>query len=134
MMFESFRTQDRSDMIVTLDYLVKLPYNGDAKLHQFKQTWMEILVRMRREDVPSKKALRDCLYNKIKDSPAMKWELGLHYEHLHYDDPRRSYENLIEIMDRVIMRKREQANLAQTHVGTTSNVGWQGFAGSSCTW
>ncbi|CAE7573004.1 unnamed protein product [Symbiodinium sp. KB8] len=117
MMYESFRTQDRSDMIVTLDYLIKLPYNGGSKLHQFKQTWMEILVRMRREDVPPKKASRDCLYNKIKYSPAMKWELGLHYEHLHYDDPRRSYENLLAIMDRVIMRKREQANLAQTQVG-----------------
>ena len=117
MMYESFRTQDRSDMIVSLDYLIKLPYTGDAKLHQFKQTWMEILVRMRREDIPSKKALRDCLYNKIKDSPAMKWELGLRYEHLPYDHPDRTYDKLLTIMDRVIMRKREQSNLAQTHAG-----------------
>eukprot|EP00439_Symbiodinium_sp_Y106_P053861 s1457_g7.t1 len=92
-MYESFRTRDRLDMSVSLDYLVKLQYQGDNKLHQFKQTWLEILNRMRQEDIPSEKALRDCLYNKIKDSPAMKWELGLHYENLSYDDPKRSYGN-----------------------------------------
>ena len=92
-MYESFRTRDRLDMSVSLDYLVKLQYQGHNKLHQFKQTWLEILNRMRQEDIPSEKALRDCLYNKIKDSPAMKWELGLHYENLSYDDPKRSYGN-----------------------------------------
>eukprot|EP00439_Symbiodinium_sp_Y106_P050431 s6773_g6.t1 len=43
MMYESFRTRDRLDMIVSLDYLVKLQFQGDNKLHQFKQTWLEIL-------------------------------------------------------------------------------------------
>ena len=73
MMYESFRTRDRLDMI---DYFVKLQYQGDNKLHQFKQTWLEILNRMREEDIPSEKALRDRMCNKIKDSPAMKMELG----------------------------------------------------------
>ena len=117
MMYESFRTRDRLDMIVTLDYLIKLQYEGDNKLHQFKQTWLEILTRVRPEDVPSEKALRDCLCNKIKDSQAMKWELGLHYENLTYDHPNRSYSNLLNIIDRTIMRRREQSNLAQTQVG-----------------
>ena len=44
-------------MIVTLDYLIKLQYQGDNKLHQFKQTWLGILTRVRPEDVPSEKAL-----------------------------------------------------------------------------
>ena len=51
------RTRDRLDMIVSLDYLVKLQYQGGNKLHQFKETWLEILTRMRPEDVPSEKAL-----------------------------------------------------------------------------
>ena len=92
---------------------MKLQYHGDNKLHQFKQTWLEILNRMRQEDIPSEKALRDCLYNKIKDSPAMKWELGLHSENLSYDDPKRSYGNLLNIVDRTIMRRREQSNLTR---------------------
>ena len=88
MMYESFRTRDR----------------------QFKQTWLEIINRMRPEDVPSEKALRDPEHNKIKDSRAMKWELGLHYENLSYDDPKRSYGNLMDIIDRTIVRRREQSD------------------------
>ena len=68
MMYESFRTRDRLDMIVSLDYLVKL-------------------------------------------------ELELHYENLSYDDPKRSYSNLMNIIDRTIMRRREQSNLTQTQIG-----------------
>ena len=117
MMYESFRTRDRLDMIVSLDYLVKLQFQGDNKLHQFKQTWLEIINRMPQEDVPSEKALRDLLHNKIKDSPGMKFELGLHYENLSYDDPKRSYKNLMNIIDRTIMRRREQSNLTQTQIG-----------------
>eukprot|EP00439_Symbiodinium_sp_Y106_P074297 s3243_g14.t1 len=73
MMYESFRTRDRLDKIVSLDYLVKLQFQGDNKLHQFKQTWLEIRNRTRPEDVPSEKALRDLLHSKIKDSPGMKF-------------------------------------------------------------
>ena len=117
MMYESFRTRDRLDMIVSLDYLVKLQFQGDNKLHQFKQTWLEILNRMRPEDIPSEKALRDLLHSKIKESPGMKFELGLHYENLTYDDPKRSYKHLMNIIDRTIMRRREQSNLTQTQIG-----------------
>ena len=106
-----------SDMIVSLDYLVKLQFQGDNKLHQFKQTWLEILNRMRPEDIPSEKALRDLLHSKIKESPGMKFELGLHYENLTYDDPKRSYKHLMNIIDRTIMRRREQSNLTQTQIG-----------------
>ena len=38
MMYESFRARDRLDMIVSLYYLIKLQYQGDNKLRQFKQT------------------------------------------------------------------------------------------------
>ena len=117
MMYESFRTRDRLDMIVSLDYLVKLQFHGDNKLHQFKQTWLEILNRMRPEDVPSEKALRDLLHSKIKKSPGMKFELGLHYENLTFDDPKRSFAHLMNIIDRTSMRRREQSNLTQTQIG-----------------
>ncbi|CAE7237198.1 unnamed protein product, partial [Symbiodinium sp. CCMP2456] len=68
MMYESFRTRDRLDMIVSLDYLIKLQWQGDQKMNTFKQTWLEIIIgRMRPEDVPSETALRDMLYSKIKE-------------------------------------------------------------------
>eukprot|EP00439_Symbiodinium_sp_Y106_P049592 s2065_g6.t1 len=47
----------------------------------------------------------------------MKMELGLHHEHLTHDDPKRSYANLLSIIDRTIMRRREPSNLVQTQVG-----------------
>lgn len=71
MMYESFRTRDR----LSLDYLIKLQWQGDQKMNTFKQTWLEIIDRMRPEDVPSETALRDTLYSKIKDSPPLKNEL-----------------------------------------------------------
>ena len=117
MMYESFRARDRLGMVVSLDYLVKMQYQGDNKLHQFKQTWLGILNRMRLEDIPSETASRDSLYNKIKDSPAVKFELGLHYENRSCDDPKRSYQNLLNIIERCIMRRREQSNLVQTQIG-----------------
>ena len=61
--------------------------------------------------------LRDLLHSKIKDSPGVKFELGLHYENLTYDDPKRSYKHLMNIIDRTIMRRREQSNLTQTQIG-----------------
>eukprot|EP00439_Symbiodinium_sp_Y106_P022386 s5610_g2.t1 len=47
----------------------------------------------------------------------MKFELGLHYENLTYDDPKRSYKHLMNIIDRTVMRRREQSNLTQTQIG-----------------
>ena len=117
MMYESFRTRDRLDMVVTLEYHIKLQYQGDQRMRVFKQTWLECIDRMRPEDVPSDNALRDTLHAKIKDSPALKWELLVHYDMLSYDDPKRSYQHLLHLMDRCIQRSREQKMLKQTQNG-----------------
>ena len=47
MMYESFRTRDRLDMIVSLDYLMKLQYQGDQRMSMFNQTWLEVIDRIR---------------------------------------------------------------------------------------
>ena len=117
MMYESFRTRDRLDMIVTLEYLIKLQYQGDNHMSVFKQTWLECIDRMRPEDVPSNNALRDTLYAKTKVSPALKMELLVSYDMLNYDDPKRAYQHLLHLMDRCIQRSREQKMLKQTQNG-----------------
>ncbi|CAE6965643.1 unnamed protein product [Symbiodinium sp. CCMP2456] len=116
-MYESFRTRDRLDMVVSLDFLIKLQYQGDQKMNVFKQAWLEIIDRMRPEDVPSDTALRDTLYSKIKESPALKQELCAHYDMLNYDDPERSYQKLLHIMNRCIRRNRENRNQQQISSG-----------------
>ena len=117
MMMESFRTRDRIDVIYTIDHFTKIQYPGDNKLATFKATWLEVIGRMRPEDVPSKNALRDLLYLKIKGSNLMKLELQLLYEIHAYDDAERSYEKLLQIMDRAIARQRESKNLHDTNTG-----------------
>ena len=67
MMMESSRTRDRIDVVYTIDHFTKIQYPGDNKLATFKATWLEVVGRMR-ENVPSKNALRDLLYLKIKGS------------------------------------------------------------------
>ena len=117
MMMESFRTRDRIDVIYTIDHFTKIQYPGDNKLATFKATWLEVIGRLRPEDVPSKNALRDLLYLKIKGSNLMKLELQLLYEIHAYDDTERSYEKLLQIMDRAIARQRENKNLHDTNTG-----------------
>ncbi|CAE7187272.1 unnamed protein product, partial [Symbiodinium sp. CCMP2456] len=117
MMYESFRARDRLDMIVSLDYLIRLQYQGDQKMNTFKQTWLEIIDRVRPEDVPSETALTDTLYSKIKDSPALKQELCVRYDMLNYDDPNRSYQKLLHIVERCIRRNRENRNQQQIRGG-----------------
>ncbi|CAE7268027.1 unnamed protein product [Symbiodinium sp. CCMP2456] len=51
--------------------IIAMMYESDQKMNVFKQTWLEIIDRMRPEDVPSDTALRDTLYSKIKESPAL---------------------------------------------------------------
>ena len=38
----------------------------------------------------------------------------VHYEIVTYDDPKRSHNNLFNVADNTIMRRREQANLVAT--------------------
>ena len=117
MMYESFRTRDRVDMVVTLEYLIKLQYQGDQHMSVFKQTWLECIDRMPPEDVPSNNALRDTLHSKFKESPALKMELLVHYDMLNYDDPKRSHQTLLHLIDRCIQKQREQKMLKQTQIG-----------------
>ena len=42
---ERIRTRDRMDMIVSLDYLIKLQHQGDQKMSTFNQTWLEVIDR-----------------------------------------------------------------------------------------
>ena len=116
-MMESFRTRDRIDVIYTIDHFTKIQCPGDNKLATVKATWLEVIGRMRHEDVRSKNALRDLLYLNVKGSNVMKLELQLLYEIHSYDDPDRSNEKLLQIMDRAIARQRENKNLQDTNTG-----------------
>ena len=75
MMSESFRTRDRLDMVVTLEYLIKLQYQGDQHMSLFKQTWLVCIDRVRPEDVPSDNALRDTCTPRSRIHQLSRWSL-----------------------------------------------------------
>ncbi|CAE7274956.1 unnamed protein product [Symbiodinium sp. KB8] len=47
---ERIRTRDRMDMIVSLDYLIKLQHQGDQKMSTFNQTWLQVIDRRSYEE------------------------------------------------------------------------------------
>ena len=73
--FQSFRSSDRSDMTFTIEHLIRLEYPGDKNMSVFRNKWYDILLNLRKEDTPREITLRDILYHKIKGS--RKLEFGL---------------------------------------------------------
>ena len=117
MMYESFRTRDRLDLIVTLRVPDQVAVPGMPSSTCSIKRGLEVISRMRPEGVPSETALRDTLHSKIKDSPMLKMELLVHYNMLTYEHKDRTYQNLLGMIDRCIMRQRENKNQAQNHHG-----------------
>ena len=77
MIVDSFRSASNTDLVYTIRHLYDLPYPGDAELVTFKAQWNEVLECMRPGDVPNDVALRDILYDKIRGSKLMMFDI--HY-------------------------------------------------------
>ena len=120
-MLESLRTRDRLDLVYTIEQLAQIQYPGDAKLAHFRTCWMEIIHNLRPDDIPSERALRDTLHSKIKGSNLTQLELKF-YDMMHVDDPNRSYNHLLTMIDRAIQRTRENKNWSDTKTGLRAMV------------
>ena len=75
LVMQSFRTSDRTDLVYHIEHLFNLDFPGDKNLVMFRNKWYDLLLKMRSEDRPSKLALRDILYRKIKGSKKMEFGL-----------------------------------------------------------
>ena len=120
-MLESLRTRHRLDLVYTIEQLAQIQYPGDAKLAHFRTCWMEIIHNLQPDDIPSEKALRDTLHSKIKGSNLMQLELKF-YDMMHVDDPNRSHNHLLTMIDRAIQRTRENKNWSDTKTGLRAMV------------
>ena len=49
---QSFRSSDRSDMVFTIEHLIRLEYPGDKNMSVFRNKWYDILPNLRKEDTP----------------------------------------------------------------------------------
>ena len=95
---QSFRSSDRSDMVFTLENLIRLEYPGDKNMSVFRNKWYDISLNLRKEDIPREITLRDILYHKIKGS--RKLEFGLNtYARLPDAHPEKTYRFLLGLID-----------------------------------
>ena len=110
LVMQSFRTSDRTDLVYHIERLFNLDFPGDKNLVMFRNKWYDLLLKMRSEDRPSKLALRDILYRKIKGSKKMEFGLNA-YHRLPDKHPQKTYEFLYRNPFLRIMRQGKDETL-----------------------
>ena len=111
MILEHFRTPGQRETAFTMEHIIQSRYLGDANIETFYEKWMEIVSNMMPEDVPQDDCLRDALYKKIRNSNLMVYDIK-QYESWMEGDPRRTYQYLINVIERHIARIREDKHVA----------------------
>lgn len=109
MILNSFRSATHTDLAFTGKHLYELQYPGDNKLSLFKSQWLHILFAMREDDKPRGMALRDILFDKIKVSNSMAFDIR-YYKRLPEGNSEKTYDYLLEMMNRTIATEREEKN------------------------
>ena len=110
MILEHFRTPGQRETAFTMEHIIQSRYLGDANIETFYEKWMEIVSNMMPEDVPQDDWLRDALYKKIRNSNLMVYDIK-QYESWMEGDPRRTYQYLINVIERHIARIREDKHV-----------------------
>ena len=111
MILEHFRTPGQRETAFTMEHIIQSRYLGDANIETFYEKWMEIVSNMMPGDVPQDDWLRDALYKKIRNSNLMMYDIK-QYESWMEGDPRRTYQYLINVIERHIARIREDKHVA----------------------
>ena len=121
MILDSFRSATHTDLAFTGKHLYELTYPGDNKLSLFKSQWVHILSAMREDDKPRGLALRDILFDKIKGSTSMAFDIR-DYKKNPEGHPEKTYEYLMEMINRTIATEREEKNRLEKLKGVNQIV------------
>ena len=78
-------------------------------MNVFRNQWIHILSAMREDDKPKDLALRDILFDKIKSSSSMAFDIR-YYRSLSEGDTDKSYDYLMSMMARTVSNEREERN------------------------
>ena len=127
MILESFRSSTHTDLMFTGKHLYELNYPGDSKLNLFRNQWIHLLSAMREDDKPKGLALRDILFDKIKGSSSMAFDIR-YYRNLTEGDPSKSYEYLMGMMARTVSLEREERNRLDKAKGINQIMGSKALA------
>ena len=121
MILDSFRSATHTDLAFTGKHLYELTDPGDNKLSLFKSQWVHILSAMREDDKPRGLALRDILFDKIKGSTSMAFDIR-YYKKNPEGHPEKTYEYLMEMINRTIATEREEKNRLEKLKGVNQIV------------
>ena len=127
MILESFRSSTHTDLTFTGKHLHELTYPGDAKLNLFRNQWIHLLSAMREDDKPRDMALRDTLFDKIRGSTSMQFEIR-YYRSLPEGHTEKTYEYLMNMMTRTIATEREEKNRLDKAKGIRELLGAKALA------
>ena len=111
MILNHFRTPGQRETAFTMEHIIRSQYLGDANIEVFYEKWMEMVTNMMPDDIPPDDWLRDVLYKKIRNSHVLMFDIK-QYESWIEGDPRRSYQHLLDVMERQIARIREDKHVA----------------------
>ena len=106
---DSFRSADNVDVMYASKHLFDLKFPGDNQLSRFLGQWDEIISGTDADDMLPDKALRNLLWDKIKDSKVMALDLSV-YDNMLDKDPDKTYQKLREIMTKWIRKSIETTN------------------------
>ena len=127
MILDSLRSSTHTDLMFTGKHLYELNYPGDSKLNLFRNQWIHILFAMREDDKPRDLALRDILFDKIKGSSSMAFNLR-HYRSPPEGDPNKSFDYLLSMMARTVAVEREEKNRLDKTKGVNQTIGSKALA------
>ena len=127
MILESFRSSTHTDLAFTGKHLHEMTYPGDSKLSLFRNQWIHILSAMREDDKPRGLALRDILFDSIKGSSSMAFDIQ-YFRKRPEGDPEKSYDYLMEMMARTIATEREEKNRLEKSKGVQQILGAKALA------
>jgi len=111
MILNHFRTPGQRETAFTMEHIIKAQYLGDANIEAFYEKWMEMVTNMMPEDIPPDDWLRDVMYKKIRNSHLLMFDIK-QYESWIEGDPRKSYQHLLDVIERHITRIREDKHVA----------------------
>ena len=112
----------QTDLTFTRKHLYEMTYPGDAKLSLFRSQWTHILSAMREDDKPRDLALRDTLFDKIKGSTSMAFDIR-NFKSLKEGHSDKTYEYLMGMMPRTFSSEREEKNRLETAKGVRELLG-----------
>ena len=127
MILESFRSSTHTDLTFTGKHLRELAYPADAKLNLFRNQWIHLLSAMREDDKPRDMALRDTLFDKIRGSTSMQFDIR-YYRSLREGHHEKTYEYLMDMMARTIATEREEKNRVDKAKGIRELLGAKALA------